>query len=345
MSRPRMPYLQRDFDRHGNARWYVRKDKGKRIRIKGDYGSKEFIAAYRGAVLGRDVRLKTAPLAQKDTLRWLIEQYRKSTDWLSLAMATRKKREAVFIQVINKAGDKPYKDITRKIIVASRDERVETPHAAKTFLKTMTGLFNWAMEAEYIETNPCAGVKPPRVKNTGGFTAWVEEDIAKYQAFWPIGTKERVWLDVLLYMGLRRGDVVRIGRQHVRDGVAYLKTEKSGYQTEVALPILPILQKTLDNSPTGDLAFICGANGQPLTKESFGNMFRQACNKAGVKKSAHGVRKISATRAANAGATVAQLKALFGWTDNEMAALYTQTADRRKLARDAIEKLSFNSEY
>jgi len=150
---------------------------------------------------------------------------------------------------------------------------------------------------------------------------------------------------VLLYLGLRRGDAVRIGRQHVKDGVAFLKTEKSGYRTEVALPILPILQRTLDNSPTGDLAFICGGKGQPLTKESFGNMFREACNKAGVKKSAHGVRKISATRAANAGATVAQLKALFGWTDNEMPSLYTQTADRRKLARDAIEKLTINSEY
>jgi Phage integrase family. len=47
-----------------------------------------------------------------------------------------------------------------------------------------------------------------------------------------------------------------------------------------------------------------------------GNYFRTACNKAGVHKSAHGVRKISATRAANAGANVAELKALFGWTDD-----------------------------
>jgi len=131
----------------------------------------------------------------------------------------------------------------------------------------------------------------------------------------------------------------------VRDGVTCLKTEKSGYQTEVALPILPVLQRTLDNSPTGNLTFICGVNGQSLTKESFGNCFRAACDAAGVKKkSAHGVRKISATRAVNAGVTVAQLKVLFGWTDNQMPSLYTQTADRRKLARDAIGKLNFGNE-
>jgi len=132
---------------------------------------------------------------------------------------------------------------------------------------------------------------------------------------------------------------VRIGRQHVKDGVAFLKTEKSGYRTEVALPILPVLQRTLDAGPTGDLAFICGSRGTPLTRVSFGGAFSKAARKAGVKKSAHGIRKISATRAANAGATVAQLKALFGWTDDQMPSHYTQEADRRRLARDSIEKL------
>jgi len=95
-------------------------------------------------------------------------------------MSTRRKREEIFIKVMEKAGDKPYKSITRKVISASRDERAATPHAAKTFLKAMSGLFNWAMEAEYVEINPCAGVKPPRAKNTGGIAAWTEEDVAKY---------------------------------------------------------------------------------------------------------------------------------------------------------------------
>jgi len=344
MSRPRLPYLQRDYDRHGNPRWYVRKDKAKRIRIKGVYGSAEFKAAYEVAVYGKSLKEKPKRLTKKDTLRWLIMEYRKSSEWLSYSMGTRKQKENFFLHVIEKAGDKPYKDITRKVIIASRDERADRPAYAANFLKAMSGLFRWAVEAEYVSINPCSGVKPPKRQNKDGFAAWTEEDVAKYQQRWPVGTKERVWLDVLLYLGLRRGDAVRIGRQHVKDGVAYLKTEKSGYRVEVALPILPVLQRTLDNSPTSDLAFICGASGQPLKKETFGNMFREACNKAGVNKSAHGVRKISATRAANAGATVAQLKALFGWTDSEMPSLYTQTADRRKLARDAIEKLTLNSE-
>jgi integrase len=44
---------------------------------------------------------------------------------------------------------------------------------------------------------------------------------------------------------------------------------------------------------------------------TFGNQFRKACREAGVRRSAHGLRKVAATRAANAGATVAELEAIF----------------------------------
>jgi hypothetical protein len=75
---------------------------------------------------------------------------------------------------------------------------------------------------------------------------------------------------------------VRLGRQHVRDGTATLRTEKSRGEMIIAIPILPILQRTLDAGPTGELAFICGKNGKPLTKESFGNAFKDACRAAGL---------------------------------------------------------------
>ena len=83
-----------------------------------------------------------------------------------------------------------------------------------------------------------------------------------------------------------------------------------------------------------------GANGRPLTKESFGNEFKDACKAAGVPGSAHGVHKLAATRMANNGATEAQLMAVFGWTDPKMAAHYTRTANRRRLAAQSIDKLN-----
>jgi integrase len=100
---------------------------------------------------------------------------------------------------------------------------------------------------------------------------------------------------VLSYTGLRRGDAVRLGKQHVREGEAVITTEKSGGKVEVIIPLhlFPALIETLRVGPTSDLHFICGANGKPMTKESFGNMFRDACRAAGIKRSAHGLRKLA----------------------------------------------------
>jgi integrase len=130
-----------------------------------------------------------------------------------------------------------------------------------------------------------------------------------------------------------------LGRQHVKDGVGTIRTEKSGGEITVTIPILSVLAATLAAGPCGDLTFICGERHQPLTKESFGNLFREAARAAGVKKSAHGVRKIGATRAAENGATVAELEAIFGWQGGGMASLYTRAADRARLAKMAMKKL------
>ena len=204
-------------------------------------------------------------------------------------------------------------------------------------------MFRWAVDAQLVTSDPTEGVKNPRGKKTGGFPIWTAEEVERYEQYWPVGTEERVWLDVLLFTGLRRGDAVTIGRQHVRNGVAILRTEKSQGDITVTLPILPVLQRTLDAGPVGELAFIVGDKGKPLTKESFGNLFRKAVRAAGVEgKSAHGLRKVGATRAAENGATVAELEAIFGWRGGRMASLYTEAANRARLSKQAMDKLAAN---
>lgn len=257
---------------------------------------------------------------------------------VSLGGYPRRQRENIFVHVLETAGNQPFAKITTATIMAGRDRRADTPFAARHFLDAMRGLFRWALKARMVKVDPTVGVDNPPTTQGDGFPAWTEEHVAAYEARWPIGTRERVWLDVIAYTGLRRGDAVRLGRPHVRNGIVTIKTEKTG--TEVTLPILPVLAETLAAGPCGDLTFIAGENGRPLTKESFGNLFRNACRAARVRGSAHGVRKIAATRAANAGATVAELEAIFGWSGGRMASLYTRAADRRRLAQGAMHKLA-----
>jgi integrase len=337
MPRPRPLFLSHERTRHGNPVWYVRR-KGKRIRIKAAYGTPEFDAEYHAALATPAKRPeKGAPAA--GTLSWLIDRYRETGAWTALSGATRRQRENIFKQVAAGAGDLDLKVITKDNVIRSRDKRAAkgTPHQARHFLDTMRGLFRWALDAGHMKIDPTKDVLDPTRPATKGFPIWSEDDVAAYEKRWPIGTRQRVWLDVLLYTGLRRGDAVKLGRQHVREGVATITTEKTG--TEVTIPILSVLAETLAAGPCGDLHFIVGENGRPLTKESFGNLFRKACRDAGVPGSAHGLRKVAATRSANNGATVAQLEAIFGWSGGRMASHYTRAADRRRLAREAMHTL------
>lgn len=338
MPRPRPPFLHRETTRHGKPVWYVRLDRGERKRIRAEFGTEQFRVEYEAAIAGRPA--VTSSRLATNSLAWLIGRYRETSRWLDLSIATRRQRENIFTNVLKTAGTKPYGQIERATIASGRDRRAQTPAQARHFLNAMRGLFRWAHEAGFVKVDPTVGVNNPARPKGSGFPAWTEDDVGRFEAQWPLGTKERVWLDVLLYTGLRRGDAVRIGRPHVRNGVATIRTEKSGGEVIVSLPILPVLATTLAAGPCGDLTFICGANGKPFTKESFGNEFRQAAHAAGVKKSAHGVRKIAATRAANAGATVAQLEAIFGWSGGGMASLYTRQADRQRLAKEAMHKLA-----
>jgi integrase len=340
MPRPRPPHLHRQVTRHGRTVWYVRIGKGPRTRIMAAYGMPEFLAEYKAAMSGDP--LPGPAKAGTGTLAWLIARYRDTGAWAALSVATRRQRDNIFLAVLKSAGNEPLARITPAVLKAGRERRAATPAAARHFLVAMRGLFRWALDAGHVASDPTIGVQNPAKPKTVGFAAWTEEDVGKYEARWPLGTKERVWLDVLQFTGLRRGDAVTLGRQHVRDGVAALRTEKSGGEITVTIPILAVLAATLAAGPCADMAFICGDRGRPLTKESFGNLFREAARAAGVNKSAHGVRKIGATRAAENGATVAELEAIFGWQGGRMAALYTRSADRVRLSKGAIGKLERN---
>ncbi len=339
MPRPRPPYLHREVNRHGRATWYVRIGGGPRKRLRADYGTSEFWAEYRAAISGVSVTLAKEPNAR--TLAWLIERYRASEAWQkSLSMATRRQRENIFLHVLAHGGEQGLTKITKQKIVEGRDARSATPAQARNFLDAMRGLFRWALEAGHVGVDPTEGIKNPPRRKDEGFLQWKVEDQAAYEARWPLGTRQRVWMAVLRYTGLRRGDAALVGRQHVAENPETgrneisIKTEKSGRQVEVTIPICDELQEVLDAGPVGDMCWIVGTRGGPLTKEAFGNVFKEACVEAGVRGSAHGLRKLAATTVAENGASEKTLNALFGWTGSAMASLYTRKADRKKLGRD-----------
>jgi integrase len=177
-------------------------------------------------------------------------------------------------------------------------------------------MFGWAVEDGLMRVNPAREIR--RISYaTDGFHAWTPDEVCQFEARHPIGTKARLALGLMLYLGVRRGDIVGLGRQHVRAGWLSMVPSKTRYRrrTVSQKPVLPILADIIARSPTGDLTFLVTSFGRPFTVAGFGNWFRDRCNEAGLPHcGAHGLRKAGAVLAAERGATTNQLMALFDWS-------------------------------
>lgn len=328
-------YVTRERRGRNKRYFYFRKGKGPRTRLP-DIDSFEFEEAYIAALAGAP-RVKKR-VSSTGTLQWLIDRYRETGVYRGLSTATIRQRDNIFRGVVAKSGQVKYRAVTKAKIVQGRDDRSATPAQARNFLDAMRGLFRWALEAELVDVDPTAGVTNPKRQKGPGFEMWSDAEVEQYRAHWLLGTHERVWLEVVIGTGARRGDAVLIGRQHIKNGMISIETQKEGVWAYV--PILPTMQEAIATGPTGDLAFIVGKRGQPLVKESFGNMFGAACRAAGIRKSAHGLRKYTATAYANEGLSDAELESIFGWVrGSAMAAHYSRNAQRMRLSQGAAERL------
>lgn len=187
-------------------------------------------------------------------------------------------------------------------------------------------------------------IVPKRIQSPSeGFYTWTVDDVRQYEVRHPVGTKARLALALLLFLGVRRGDLVGLGRQNMKDGGVAFVPAKTRYKRRDMTwkPILPTLAGVIAQSPCGDMTFLVSDYGRPFTAAGFGNKFRQWCNEAGLPKcSAHGLRKAGATILAENGATDRQLMAIYDWTTASQATVYTRAADRKRLAADAMPLLA-----
>jgi integrase/recombinase XerD len=106
------------------------------------------------------------------------------------------------------------------------------------------------------------------------------------------------------------------------------------------IPVHSDLAAAIEASPSGHLTFLTTALGKPFTPAGFGNWFRERCNEAGLPHcSAHGLRKATAARLAERGATPHEIMAVTGHRSLEEIERYTRAARRAGLADSAMAKL------
>jgi integrase len=263
----------------------------------------------------------------------VVSYYR--TDFRRLKPGTQRLWRGIIERFRAEHGSKPVARLERAHVKDIIGAKAATPHAANNLLKVLRVLLNHAIDLGMIGSNPAIGVKPYRSQGDG-FHTWTEDEIARFEARHPIGSKARLAFALLLYTAQRRSDVIRFGWQHVQGDTIAVRQEKTG--TPLLIPIHPELAKALAAAPKTDMTFLIGERGKPFTADGFGAWLRARCNEAGLPRhcSAHGLRKAAATRLANAGCSTDQIKAITGHKALAEVARYTKAADQRRLALQAL---------
>ncbi|NOT42906.1 MAG: tyrosine-type recombinase/integrase [Alphaproteobacteria bacterium] len=330
-------------DRHGTWRWRVRV-KGKGTSLPGEYGSPEFVAAWSAYVNGTPNELGAAR-TEPGTINALLVGYYNSPEFRGLAEgSTRKNYRATLERLLRaKNGHKRVAELTRQGVISLRD-RLE-PHASNNLLRAMRHLCRYAVERGKLKVDPTLGLKKVKLGKTDGVHTWTLDEIEKFEARHKVGTRARLALDLMLYLGQRRSDIVVLGRQHERPGGASLlfRQKKTGARLE--LPIIAPLRKSIDATKTGALTYLENAYGRPFTAAGFGNWFRDRCDEADLPQcSAHGLRKAAATRLADAGASVHQIMAITGHVTLSEVERYTRAANQQQLAKSAAAMLGGSKE-
>lgn len=333
MMRVSLPYIQQYRNRHGKLYRYFRRPGDPKIRLSGEPGSPEFVAAYNAALSGHRIEAQPAR-SPSGSVSAAIAAYYTDNSFLSLAAGTRKARRAILERFRAQDGDKPLA-LLRTEHVAKRLGQMK-PFAARNWLKALRGLMAFAVATALRADDPIAAFKPAKVR-AGTIHTWTEDEIEIFERYYAVGSRPRLAMALMLYTAARRGDAVALGHQHLRVGHLAYRQQKTGRWLEI--PIHPMLAEIIGETPTGDMVFLTTAYGKPFSVVGFGNWFRQVCNEAGLPQcSAHGLRKAQARRLAEAGCSAHEIASITGHKTLAEVQRYAEAANQAKMAETAIAR-------
>lgn len=338
MAKLELPYVQRFVDRNGHVRHYFRRRGYERKALPGAVGSTAFMAAYQEALQGRKTAGEDRSVA--GTVSALIAAYYQSTEWRQLGASTQANYRNILERFRTEYGERPAAELQARHIKAIRDKGADRPGATRNLLKRLRGVYAFGVDRELVPTNPVIGVKLP--KEGDGFRAWTEEDVTRFEAKWPEGSRARLALALLLYTGQRRSDVVGMGLQHVKGGEITVIQKKGGYKVHLVIPMHPNLKRAVEALPKTNLTFIMTEYGKPMSEAGFTQWFVECALAAGLppRSGPHGLRKAAARRLAEAGCTPHQIASVTGHASLKEVERYTKSAGQAGLARVAMSKLS-----
>jgi integrase len=209
----RLRHVNKFTDRHGRVRIYFRPPGCKAVPLPGPIGSPEFIEAYNSAIA--EPLPKAGIPVKSGTLAALSVSYLNSATFNEKRPETQRTERGIINRLVEQYGAGKVSDLKHEQVQRIIDKRTATPSAARNLLAVIRVLMDHAIKIKLLTRSPAVGIDRPKIKGKG-FRAWKDEHCTKYEATHPLGTRARLAYELLSCTGLRRSDIVRVGRQHIR---------------------------------------------------------------------------------------------------------------------------------
>lgn len=244
-------------------------------------------------------------------------------------------------------------DAVGRAVTGYRNSLQDRPVTANNAVRYLKMLFNFAVDQELFSSNPVSTVKPIKI-DSEGWKPWPELSLERF-AKQSTGSPRTAFY-LALYTGQRRADVLAMRWDAIKDGGITVKQAKTG--KDLWIPLHPALAAELDRArktmqekaearakkkrpASVALTIVHRANGQPYTGNGFNTIWQREQNRlmcSGLPF--HGLRKNATTALIEAGCSIQQVQAITGHATLEMVAHYGRSADQKRLAKQAMRKLT-----
>jgi integrase len=361
MKHPDYPGVSSMLTRHGKIRWRLRRHGQKDVMLPGEPGDPAFEKTYHAAVMGQPAAVTPLPgAASPKSLKAAYRLLKVTDEWRSLDSKSSTRYQQTIERVLTLSaggravlGDGPVADLKRAHVKAILSHFRDTPHMERIVLICLRKLIMVAIDEEWIEIDPT--YKLTRNPRTDGHRAWPLEIMARYEAKWPIGSRQRTAYALALWLGNRVSDITRLRwadmtTKHIPDGDQVLQIE--GFEfvqfkgrkrgKPIFLPLSKMLERELAPLSRETETVLVTSRGGAYTDGSLSTAMAEWCRDAGIEPgyTMHGLRKALGVKLAEADASTRQLMETLGHNNIAFAELYSREASQARLAVQAMEKVT-----
>jgi site-specific recombinase XerD len=318
----------------GVLRYYFRRN-GKSYRLPDDPRSRPFLDAYSTLLVDTargELPQRVAP--GEGTFAALALLYYGSAEFKGRSPATKSKYRRIIDKFCEEHGRRAVHQMKRshvsKIVGALGDH----PGAANSLIKVLRLLLAFAVNIEWIDVNPAART---RSYDSTEYHTWTEDEISQFEAHYPLGARERLCFDVLLYTGQRVSDACAMS---LPDAGGKIRIVQIKTKARLAVSVHPRLKASIAACPSGQLTILVTRKGKPMTAGALSQLMSKSIDKAGLPEEcvAHGLRRAAARRLAEAGCSTLEIMSVTGHTTLTEVERYTRDYGQESLNAQALEK-------